>query len=545
MDKTRFSRQCYMILLGLCLVIQILHAGEFYPYDVTASSFTGGDGAADSVRGCAIQSTGTVVLGVNTGDPPPAAGSGRTRGVSPASLIPGRIWRLSPEGRHLLTDTPVGDRILDLALDAHDCIYAALWTGGLVKLDPTGTTVLWSVTDIRVTRVDVGPQGHCVVLAEASDPDGQAPDVYLYDPNGVELTHYSSNKAKYDVCLDESSETVIYVGFRNAFTSGNPVQIAYIQGLGYSGEIKYTCYDWSANAGSPDWLNRPTNNMADTRGYRCSIGRDGKLYCAFECAGGNHMFRYSPFNIMQKVSIVGGDRWHEFYNTKSEHKTFFARYDPATGDYLKGQQFCCRLSNDKGNTVRMKNGQIKADAQGRVYLCGSSAWGLPIPSHPKYSDKPGRVGFNPLGGYLGGAWVLVMSPDFRTRLYCAKLASDVTHAVAARALVGNMAQIVCGGSTESEAYIHEALIPERGGDIDGWFTVISHLIPGDLDRSGCVDPLDLMSLSATWLANDTSIPADIGPHGADGQVNFLDFALMAADYRRMCQPGSASPAGRH
>jgi hypothetical protein len=529
-------------LLWITAVMSVLAprdaCGEPNPYEITASSYTGGGGADDSVRGCAMQSDGTVVLAVNMGwAPPPRVLSTLADGESDTRT--GAIMRLSPDGTRVLSTTRIAHLVLDLAIDDSDNIYVAMWADGIVKLNPTAKNELWSKKDMNVKRIDVGPMGYCAALGGGSDPDEEGSTVKVYDPDGNELGGVSSGKWKFDVCIDEASETVVYLGFRNAHTSGNPVQIAYIRGVSYAGQVRYTCYDWSADESSPRWLNRPTNNMADTRGYRCSIGRDGRLYCAFECAGGNHMFRYDAFDIMKKVSIVGGDRWHGFHNTRSEHKTFFARYEPGTGAYLAGQQFCCRLSNDRGNTARVKGGQICADERGRVYIGGSSAWGLPIPGHPKYSEKPGQIAFNPLNGYLGGAWFLVMSQDFSTRLYCTRLTSQTTHAIAARVLADSEAQIVFGGYTESELYTKAAINAHLQGAQDGWFAVISHIVPGDINGDGSVNMVDTDILAEQWLQAPTLPSADIAPGGGDGAVDFWDFALVADNYGR--QPQQAEP----
>ncbi len=56
-----------------------------------------------------------------------------------------------------------------------------------------------------------------------------------------------------------------------------------------------------------------------------------------QVGGGSHIFRYSPQDIMQKAEIVGGNKHHEFYNSRAEHKNVFARYEPATGEYLAGR----------------------------------------------------------------------------------------------------------------------------------------------------------------------------------------------------------------
>ena len=165
-------------------------------------------------------------------------------------------------------------------------------------------------------------------------------------------------------------------GFRNAKAFDGkrtyPVQICYLFGYDYSGEKKWSAYDWSTDRDSDRFLNKPENNMADTRGYRCSIGRDGKLYAAFEAAGGNHCFRYSSVDIMKKVGMAGGDAHHSFHNSRAEHKTVFVRMEPGTGEYLAGQQFCGRLPNGRANATRVKAGDIIADEHGRVCLLYTS-----------------------------------------------------------------------------------------------------------------------------------------------------------------------------
>lgn len=144
-------------------------------------------------------------------------------------------------------------------------------------------------------------------------------------------------------------------------------------------------------------------------------------------AGGSHIFRYSPQNHLTPVPLVGGDAFHEFYNTRSEHKTVFARYDADTGAYLLGQQLTARLPDGKGNTVTLHSGgDVRAEAAGRVYLAGASAFGIPL-------------GFDPLPvvTYTGGSFLVVMSVDFRPRLPATHtVGSGVALTVAARVLAG-------------------------------------------------------------------------------------------------------------
>jgi hypothetical protein len=108
--------------------------------------------------------------------------------------------------------------------------------------------------------------------------------------------------------------------------------------------------------------------MAERRFPRCdalSAVVVSWVYGSAWCAGAEY--------DIAAASYLGGDAWHGFQNTRSKHKTFFTRYEPATGEYLLGQPFCCRLADGKGNAARVERGQIIADKIGRVYLSGTSA----------------------------------------------------------------------------------------------------------------------------------------------------------------------------
>jgi len=127
--------------------------GSSTMYEVTASSYIGGSGADDSVRGCAIQSDGTVVLAANIGD---AAPGGLTPILlsSATSSSPGAVVRLSPDGRTVLSVTRLADLVLDLAVDENDNVYVALWSEGVIKLNSTATSVIWSKSPGSVARIE-------------------------------------------------------------------------------------------------------------------------------------------------------------------------------------------------------------------------------------------------------------------------------------------------------------------------------------------------------------------------------------------------------
>ena len=119
------------------------------------------------------------------------------------------------------------------------------------------------------------------------------------------------------------------------------------------------------------WLNKYDNNMADSRGARCDIGEDGKLYMVFETDGGNHLFRYLPFDHALTAKIVGGDNHFTFANTGTEPKIFVGRYEVATGDYINWvSNIPTGLANGDENTTRTNNGAVAADRfRTCIYRC--------------------------------------------------------------------------------------------------------------------------------------------------------------------------------
>ncbi len=435
-------------------------AGE--DFELVTSSYLGGADYDNAIVGARIQSDGTIVLAANLG-----ADVARRIGLpeSNADDRHGCIVRLSADGTNALDLHVVAAELSDLAIDDKDNLYLAAGAEGLSKLSPDAAKFVWQKPLPNCTRVDAAGDGHCVVLTDGN--------LKIFDNTGKEIGAADGSHFTCDVCIDGASKTVIYCGFRNAHAfdgkRNEPVQICYIRGLSYDGQRKWTDYEWSTDRESDRFLNKPENNMADSRADRCTIGRDGKLYVTFQVAGGNHLFRYSPKNIMQKVTIVGGDKHHEFYNSRAEHKCFFGRYEPATGEYLAGQQLCGRLSNNRSNAVVTKNGEITADRQGRVYLVGNAAYGLPLTVNPDGND------------YTGGGFVLVMSPDLKTRLLCTRTAGGkgAPHAVDVRDVGGKSRAVYAGGEMPTGMFTKRAVQPEpanasRGDEKkrDAFFVVI-------------------------------------------------------------------------
>ncbi|MBD3420020.1 MAG: hypothetical protein GF398_07895 [Chitinivibrionales bacterium] len=481
------------LLLCLCFSVK-MHADV----SLSAVSWLGGSGDNDRVVGTVIQPDGKIVLAANISD----AQSG---GVQPALLngatdtSGGAIVVLSADGKSVVSVTRLAGEIMDMAIDSDDNIYLAAAHDGILKLASGIDAVSWSNSDIYGLRIDVGNDGTVAVLDNAKT-------LTVLDASGSQLGSKKFGDTEVnDVCVASAQRFVIVLGFNNKHTgrpcpghNNCPVQVAFIRAFDYAcSTMQWEDYNWPG-----PWLDNEEpdhtygNHMADTRGYRAFIAGDGNLYCAFETAGGNHMFRRDPKDITKSAPIVGGDFWHNFYNSKSEHKTFFARYEPANGEYLLGQQFhtrYCAQENDckcGGNTAFVRDGNIYVDDAGCVYLVGASASGLPIPefSNCKNFTMPeGGFAYNPFDGnvYTGGAYILIMSPGLDKRLYCTRLSGGATRAVAVSAgnngattvvWAGNVSKLGTDHTSNPEWLLdtHNPLQPDRaGGEGEGFFAVMN------------------------------------------------------------------------
>jgi len=420
-----------MILLLLSLLVPG-HAAADSP--LLLSTPIGGPGDDDQVVGVRVQSDGTVVVATNVA-PGTRFGDKVIQGNAVDGTV-GAVIRLKPDGSEVLSLLPISAKLHDLALDEHDRLYVAAGQEGVAVIDAAGRKGL-RVVNVggNCTRVDATGDGASVALAGNT--------ATLIAANGRRIQRVKGKGYTEDVALHADSKTIILTGFTNnrAFDGNktNPVQICYVWGYGFDGQRKYTLYDWSTDRESDRFLNKPTNNMADTRGYRCAIGRDGRLYVAFEAAGGNHLFRYSTTDITEPFKLVGGDAYYSFHNSRSEHKTVFGRYDPATGEALAIQQFCGRLSSGRANAVRVEDGDITADAKGNVVLVGRSASGLPV--NQKLEGA---------GDYEGGAFILIMNADLSKRVLCTYIGGGNTTAADLRPRDGGGATLAFGGQGPDE-----------------------------------------------------------------------------------------------
>jgi Bacterial Ig domain len=261
-----------------------------------ASTLLGGIGD-DDIRGVIIQKNGTIVMVANIGNIsnlniPTKLLNGATADST------GVILRVASDGKSILSMTRLCTKVADISKDNNDNIYVAAWKSGIFKLNGMADSVRWKKTFPKtVHRIDAGASGKniAMVAIETDINDGTltGTESYLHDENGNLMFQYSGvSQYGADVAIDEISETIVRVGFKNfntydkkGGTSVLPVYVPVMRGNSYTGVQKYVAYDWSSDTTSNRWINRSNNNMADARLNRCTIGKDGKLYLAGQVYG--------------------------------------------------------------------------------------------------------------------------------------------------------------------------------------------------------------------------------------------------------------------
>ncbi|MCC5841329.1 MAG: PKD domain-containing protein, partial [Opitutales bacterium] len=181
------------------------------------------------------------------------------------------------------------------------------------------------------------------------------------------------------------------------------------------------------------------------------------------------------------------DFFNSFINTGAGHKTVINRYDPLTGEKVRGNQFNTLISINSGmsaNTLRMTQGGLHVDAEGRLYFGAAAASGLPLPGNPLFSQGS-ETTLQPfgLGTNEGGAYLWVVDNDMSTRLFVGRISSGNTRAVHARVPTGATQPLVAWAGRAAlgrPMFVRNAIQPQPGyGTNDGFFAVLGGPAPVD------------------------------------------------------------------
>ncbi|MEL6902744.1 MAG: hypothetical protein AAFP07_17525 [Cyanobacteria bacterium J06606_4] len=305
--------------------------------------------------------------------------------------------------------------IADIAFDGESTLAVASGNQ-LLQLDTTSGEVLSQNRLPNISRVAVAPDGHVAAIANKT--------VYLYDAEGSEvfskLRNYRSVTDVEVLSCGGGRQFVYVTSFRNAtFTDindrTNPVQISKLEALDFSGEVQ-----WSLFGDSTDTIKQ---NVADTRLYRTTLGRDGYLYILGESAGTATIFRWrgQPMTEDEQFGrtrpfLTRIDEYSSLHNSGAAHLTYYARVHPTDGQLVTAQMSFPRLPNTKANVMRV--GDIAGNANGTVYFGGAA--GATIANRDELT-----LNGVPVGDYEGRdrAWMSV-APDFETRNFWTVLADE-------------------------------------------------------------------------------------------------------------------------
>ncbi len=381
----------------------------------------------------------------------------------------GLVALFDADGQTLRSAARIGTAVNDLDVGGDRIAVAAAGAGPTV-LAGDGRTVLWNdPTVTNAQRISVGSAGNVATLTTSKQ-------LRLYGPTGTLLnTRQFGDSVLADVVVDDANGRVIVTGFNNKNTGQEPIQVPFIRAFNQSdlrGGPAWVDYDWAGAVAR----NEQNANVADSRGVRLELGRDGKLYFAARADGGNTTYLFDPKDVDRRLTSGGGasnefikyDKYSDAFNTQSQAKGLFGRYDAATGDIEHIQWLLTRTSNNTGNTLNIFG--ITADADGTIYLTGQAAATI------KDRDTQ-QINGETVGTYSGGELFLArISPDFTSReFWTVLLESGGTNSLGADVAVLD-GHLVFAGTQRNPGgtlFTVDAFQPAVAGGAEGYFGVLN------------------------------------------------------------------------
>lgn len=372
--------------------------------DIQSSQYVGGSGD-DAAGGVDLQSDGEVIYG---GLLPNSYSPGS---VTPVDLLgggDGAIIRYNATGTQVMSVTRLPGAVLDVRVGGDDRIAVAVEGYGAVILNADASSVMWSVAEPMINRIDIGSNNY---VAFTADQGNFLNTIYSYDDQGNSRgSRVTGDAFIKDVAYDPANDYIITTGLNNRHTGQEPINVAYIDAYeaGNMANLVWNNYDWPGPT-FRDPLGQD-GEISDSFGFLVTIGDDGQLYFAGESAGGASTFLYDPQIVDLKLplgQLVAYDEYSQAYNTASNQITWVGRYDPSDGSIDKGQFVLTRLGSGAGNSHFARS--LDADAQGNVYVGGKAFYAM--------ENRFGKqINNTPIAGYMGGeAYILKLSSNFFNR----------------------------------------------------------------------------------------------------------------------------------
>lgn len=416
--------------------------------DISSATFLGGAGQ-DSANAVDISLTGGVtILG---GELPQYRNQGKQIDLLGGGN--GTVVRYASGTQKILSVTRLPGEVKDLEVNPKTGQIAIAGDFGVAVLNPAASQVIWRDNSAAAERVAVSAGGRVAAVQGSGK-------IQLYSNQGKVTKTFSTGKGSRrfnDVAItDQRGGTVIATGYEQKLSN---LQVAFTQAWSYGGSERWRNYDFSASAA------QKANLMADTRGERVAIGRDGKLYMASSINGGTgaSIFARDPLNIAQSAAseTVQTDRYNTPTNVGSVKMTWYGRYDLASGDLVKGQSLLTRLTSGKGNSIVPKS--IMADEQGTVYLAGQAS------ARTANRDNQTIEG-RKVSGYAGSeGFLTVLSPDLKERYVWTPFTQGESNAVNVR---GKVAAVAISADADASLVTLNAVQNKSGGGQDAYLLVI-------------------------------------------------------------------------
>ena len=367
----------------------------------------------------------------------------------------GTLIRYNSQTNQVVSTTRLPGKVVDLEISKNGDIAVA-YEGGIAVLNSDATQVKWSKSLNDVFRIAISDSGKVAAIEDIN-----ADKAYLFDSNGQQLQQWTTSSDSnhfYDIAVtDQEGGMVIATGYKQ---KTSVLQVAFTQAWSYGGQNLWKNYDFNASDIQSE------NIMADTRGVRVAIGSDGKLYASYKINGGtgSSILSRDPNNLSETLADdrkIETDNYNRATNVGSINMAWYGRYDPKTGELIKGQSLLSRLSNGKGNSVEVES--ITATQDGTVILAGST--GARIANRDSQTIEGQTV--NGYAGFEG--YIAIVSPDLEERISWTPI-TDGKGAVAASR--NGKAAVVTTTDFEGNQITHNAVQSNRGGKNDGYLLVI-------------------------------------------------------------------------